>query len=127
MSADLLRQAATILRERAEAATPGPWRSTTGIAPNVLGPREPEDLGGGLASILRANLPLINGQRRREANVAYSATMHPGVGLALADWLLVQSHHVASGQCEAHCEYPDGCDETASALAVARLIVGGAS
>ena len=78
MSADLLRKAATILRDRATSSffsSPGPWKSMHhGVATDdgqwvctvssTLGKYEPEAM-----------------------NRHYIATMHPGVGLALADWL----------------------------------------
>ena len=46
--------------------------------------------------------------------------------LALADLLAAQAEHVGSYDCEAHCEYPDGCRTSREAVRVARLIIAGA-
>ena len=62
-----------------------------------------------------------------DEDATYIASMHPGVGLALADWLDAQHRHVARHECEARCEYPDGCDQTRIAYRLADLILGGAS
>ena len=125
MSAELLRQAATILRERAEAATPGPWEA------NMHSP----DMGGRHGWDLRGprNLgPLgaVVSARMLSGNAHYIATMHPGVGLALAKWL----DDVAAGwPWDDDGEggiWDDGMpmrlDESqdSHALALARLIVG---
>lgn len=59
-----------------------------------------------------------------ERNIAaYIAAMHPGVGLALAAWLDAEAEHIASHDCEAHCE-PDGCARSHAALAVADAVLG---
>ena len=104
MSAELLRQAATILRERANKATPGPWRVTaegsegSRIAPDCSDKRERSRFIG-----------IMNGRIQPEDgwNATYSATMHPAVGLALADWL-----DTAGADLWAHgplCECGSGC------------------
>ena len=115
MSAETLRRAATVLRERAEKATPGPWRMVGEFLNDterayVVPERDDHYVCAGGSPDLDDDSP-------------YIATMHPGVGLALAEWLLIESHHVASHQCEAHCP-PDGCDEVHAALTVARAILG---
>lgn len=51
----------------------------------------------------------------------FIATMHPGVGLALADWLDWTFDQGHEGDAD-----DSGCSECAPALAVARLINGGA-
>lgn len=111
MSAELLRKAVMILRERAEAATPGPWEVNEG-GMGVLAGREEWDLGGGQQRILTANMPYR--AERMRANVAHVATMHPGVGLALADWLEDEAN--AAGYHENRV--------VPAALPLARLIVG---
>ena len=73
MSADRLREAARVLRERAEAATPGPWRSVQGASGDLWWVELPNTADVALD---------LHGE-----NATYIATMHPGVGLALADWL----------------------------------------
>ena len=77
MSANRLREAARVLRERAEVATPGPW--------TVAGPYKSgalylanDDIG---ATVAKFETP------RRDENVRFIATLHPGVALALADLL----------------------------------------
>ena len=111
MSADELRQAAETLRARAQASSRAPWvvdgegdlegtevRAARGAGPTVA-----------------QTVPL--GYERRRANAAYIATMHPGVGLALADWL--DDEAKAAGYHENRI--------IPSALTIARLINGGAS
>ena len=106
MTADRLRQAARVLRERAEAATPGPWLTHDEdgdpyIAPPATG-----------ALLITAH-PL----EVARANAAYIATMHPGVGLALADWLEAQADLSERG----YTQDP----RYLAALALADLILGG--
>jgi hypothetical protein len=118
MSAELLRQAATILRERAEAATRPeamhPWgdKSIPALPPEAH-PAEVEGYLGGTWG-------------------TYYATMHPGVGLALAKWL----DDIAAGWIwDENPEdivttdgWPLTLDESMDkhALTLARLIVGDA-
>ena len=134
MSADKLRQAAKVLRERAEKATPGPW----GVANEIDGVR------AGQPTVVVATRPgdryarrvVSVGQTRPHLrpsapNVAYIATMHPGVGLALAKWL----DDLAAGWQwdEGEPVYDPGgheitLDESMDThpLAIADLILGGA-
>ena len=100
MSADKLREAAKVLRERAEAATPGPWvqNGNNGIHTRV---------GACVATTAQHN------DGRRKADAVYLHTMHPGVGLALADWLDDDFMHQHG--------------PTEHAIALADLILGGAS
>lgn len=74
MSAERLREAASLLRERAEAATPGPWRT-----------------GGESGLVWDTALPEIGPTKivcdSREGDATYIATMSPPVALALADLL----------------------------------------
>lgn len=68
---DVLREAATLVRGRAEAATPGPWTIVGGgdcVAPVGI-MVAPDD--GGIA----------------DSDAAHIATWHPGVAVAVADWL----------------------------------------
>ena len=85
MSALRLGEAARVLRERAEAATPGPWTVVPG-ASNVW--HFPEE---GTPTLVVGGTGAARVQRRsteaRLSDAAYIATVHPGVGLALADWL----------------------------------------
>lgn len=85
MSAELLRRAATEMRRRAEAAVPGPW---------------PIDCNNHLA-LPMAQLPFSSPWAQRaiggpkayalagpdDATTEHIASWHPGVALAVADWL----------------------------------------
>src|SRR5262245_30580428 len=75
MSTELLRRAATRLREHAQAATPGPWDNLDD------GDRLVHlDDNDGFEHVI--DEPISNA-----ANAAYVALMHPPVALALADLL----------------------------------------
>lgn len=69
MSAELLRRAAKVLRERADAASAGPWEA------------HPD----GLVWAERIGDPVSGSTEVEDAE--YIALMHPPVALALADWL----------------------------------------
>ena len=78
MSADRLREAARVLRERAESATGASYHWT------------PLPAGEGVARVFCGRVLVAKTDETiggSGANAAYIATMHPGVGLALADWL----------------------------------------
>lgn len=87
-----MRSAAVLLRQRAEAATPGPWRvdgplygdDTQRIDYLILGPTG-ED--GTTPIPLRTWTEHAGQSTQAEADVRYAATVHPLVGLALADLL----------------------------------------
>lgn len=101
MSAARLREAARVLRERAEAATPGPWEMF----------RDP--IGIHVES---------GGERGLIADAVYIATMHPGVGLALADWLDTAANNAErNGWMAGYTEAMRGT----SAVRIADLILGG--
>jgi hypothetical protein len=121
MSAEMLREAAEVLRARASKATPGPWRS------------EHHGVKSADGEICRVSSTL--GKYEPEAmNRHYIAAMNPDVGRALADWL-----DTAGADLWAHgplCACGSGChdcDDDAwqpharRALDVARLILGDAS
>ena|SRR5690606_5605766 len=80
MSADRLREAAKVLRERAEAASEGPWWDIRAGLP-----------GTDAEWIVDSDPTFIASTHidsdRGKSDATYIATMHPGVGLALADWL----------------------------------------
>jgi hypothetical protein len=105
MSADLLREAAEVLRERIADTEADGW---------MWGANDVEGWAcdGGW----------VTEQDSRRA--AYIATMHPGVGLALADWLDL----AANGACCDECMTDPAADPLrAAALDTARLILGRAS
>lgn len=85
-----LREAAALLRQRAQAATPGTW-SADADAAYADADLVPDGQGG---EILPEGGPMEvaycyrnEHTGERAANAAYIAALHPGVGLALADWL----------------------------------------
>ena len=130
MTADLLRQAATILRERAEKATPAPWSLVWDSC----------DCGDGYGCnhgswvhAIRFPVPVQEPMRKGgevldhhyeggtdelpPETVEYMVTVHPGVGLALADWLDLHARNLDGGLMIESGHSP--------AATLARLIVGG--
>lgn len=91
MSAERLREAAGVLRERAEAATPGPWGRCDRPSDHS------EVLGADVIICGRVHETIANLDEEwyleDESGVTphkdadYIATMSPPVALALADWL----------------------------------------
>ena len=130
MSADRLREAAAVLRERAEAATPGPWEADGGeISQHWSRPEPWQPVASGEVACMAY---CYGGSARgidRDEDAAYIAMMHPPVALALADWLDVAgADEWAHGP---HCLTPCyDCDDDPraphirSALAVADAILG---
>lgn len=82
MSAERLREAARVLRERAGFATPGPWEFqpwSTYALPS-----------GDYAESILMSAHAFDGEITRDLpdhDGDYIATMHPGVALAIAAWL----------------------------------------
>lgn len=121
MNADLLRRAAQAMRERAEAATPGPWTYDG----NPSGAVWPLPYPATLAYVQprRDELPVAyaipNGDviptGTQVANAEHIASWHPAVALAVADWL--DDEAVVAGE-----DKPNPW-----ALEVARVFLGGAS
>lgn len=111
MSAALLREAAAKMRERAESATPGPWRvgaeGSEGSRVNPATGDKRED-SHWIAS--------VNGRVQPEdgRNADYIASWHPAVAFAVADWL------------EQHADYAQslGRESGPNPLAVARAYLG---
>lgn len=120
--AETLRAAAKVLRERAEAATPGPWGFTDSEAAASL-VNLPDDgmvvmYGGDTPVALCADEFYENepGEPAPVNDAQYIATMHPGMGLALADWLDLTARRFDEG-----LGYPGDYEKP---LTVARLILG---
>ena len=105
-AADRFREAAALLRGLVEAATPGPWIAEySKKSGHCVIDAESQNA---LDSVVRAT------HFRDVGDAAYIATMHPGVGLALASWLdLAADDHDA------------GCTVDDRALWVADAILGG--
>jgi len=76
MSAETLRRAASLMRERAEGATPGPWTCYGDhlVWPSEQGPAANDPI---LAMVGEAH----------EDSAEHIASWHPAVALAVADWL----------------------------------------
>ena len=73
MSAETLRRAAALMRERAEAATPAPWEF------------DAEDMYPGVWSDSgSAGTWVVSEWGTREANATHIASWHPAVALAVA-------------------------------------------
>lgn len=85
MTADRLREAARVLRERAEEATPGPWRD------EYSGRTGPVVMDAASRNALDHVAKCSHFRGRSDA--AYIATMHPGVGLLVAELLDESAGH----------------------------------
>lgn len=101
--ADELRTAAQQLRKRATAATPGPWQrplntrykcTVTGALPEGERGQWIDGIDPATEQRERATVATIptwsNGRHSRQRggrDLEYIASMHPGVGVAVADWL----------------------------------------
>lgn len=123
---DDLREAAKVLRERAEAATPGPWRTEHHSEPDrdlehylILGVTNRHQV---TPIPLRTMTEDAGFYSQAEADVTYGATMHPGVGLALADWLDAVAVRWIDNATVKY--YPARATFQQHALTVARLILG---
>jgi hypothetical protein len=106
---DTLRKAAAQMRERAQAATPGPWSTVSGASNVWRFPEEgsPTVVVGGNHS--HGHVALLDAQ--------HIASWHPAVALAVADWLALVAHLLDEGFA--------ANAETGKALAVARAYLGG--
>lgn len=124
MSSELLRRAASLMRERAEAATPGPWRFTDSEAVTDV-------WTGGMVVVSSDRDPIANVQDEWYENdpdepatvndATHIASWHPAVALAVADWLdaTVAAHDGPD------CYDPHGlCPEAHAALDLARVYLG---
>lgn len=120
MSSDKLRAAAKTLRQRAEAATPGPWDAVAGaFGDPASGPdhmrvtRKPHtDASSSVAQ--------LGYEQQGGDDAAFIATMHPGVALALADWLDYAADHEPCWDCDDDPRAP----HMRASLRVADLILG---
>ena len=82
MSAEVLREAARLMRERAEAATPGPW--TQGMAGTKLLPEVDNAFHFGMVVLTALGTDDGDGG---VSTATHIASWPPGVALAVADWL----------------------------------------
>jgi hypothetical protein len=111
-----LREAAKLMRERAEAATKGPW---------VVESRD-------LWSLVRSAAPDIKWEYERDVmtvhtpddewpDCTYVASMHPLVGQALAAWLDELAKRAEEMDSETCGVWPDGTNHT---LTIAHAYLG---
>ena len=107
--ADLLRAAATRIRETAQRATPGPWEAVSEGATN------------GVAWINAGDIRHAFSMHGFPADAAHIALWSPPVALAVADWLDAFADLYESSR---HRNRPVFGDYE-QAAAVARLILGG--
>lgn len=122
VTADLLREAAAKMRERAEAATPGPWHVCEGdehegdwADERVSGPgHEP------IAALDSADYESDPDEPSAENDAVHIASWHPAVALAVADWLDRAADLYAANPYDDR--FPGS--ETARALAIARAYLG---
>jgi hypothetical protein len=106
VSSEILRRAASLMRERAEAADPSPWDAE---CPDVVGASD--------EWIVYAS----NGDHER--SIPHIASWHPAVALAVADWLEAEAEaHFHIGD-EVRSIY-DQPNMGGPALAVARAYLG---
>jgi len=127
VSADILRRAAELLRERAQDATPGPWMHvdhgpppSTFMGCGQVVTMGPDVTGGDIAGPTGDCYP--RGGYSPFGDMAYVALMHPPVALALADWLDVTAQAMA----DSHAADPDDpveLSDEGEAVAVARAIL----
>ena len=129
-----LRSAAVLLRQRATDATKGPWTMADLTGPgvttrewHVLGPEV--DLVTPIPVETHTDDP--REYARAEADVTYVATVHPLVGLALADLLdRFASMYETGAWVAAEFRVEHSAIQSPvepQALALARLILGGGS
>jgi hypothetical protein len=114
MSADLLREAAEVLRERIDGSQPSPWYAELSILAT-------DDANWWF--VCDANgFEVAQTRHSVKAEAAYIATMHPGVGLALADLFEACADGIERRGVTARITLTE-----AQAFDTARLILGRAS
>ena len=114
-----LREAAKLMRERAEAATPGPWERPLDVRhKNFVMAALPERV-----SVVSAAIWSIGGFMRKRSgrDLDYIASMDPPVAEALADWLDVKAANLEHVEVVGH-HYRD--HDYGYALKVARAYLG---
>lgn len=108
MSVNKLRQAARVLQERAEEATPGPWEVAGPYESGTVYLHNHEEA----TEVARFDAPWETG------NIDFISLWSPGVAQALADWLDAVGK-ATHGTSRGDVPFED------DALAVADLILGG--
>jgi hypothetical protein len=85
VSAETLRRAAALMRERARGASEGPWRH------EHVGLQGGEQINNGAVRVARVYAN--EDDWRACENAAHVASWHPAVALAVADWLDSEDTH----------------------------------
>lgn len=122
MSADVLRRAAAKMRERAEAATPGPWH----VVASGMGIRTPTPAAYRFIRDDREHTvaEAWDSMTGRE-DAAHIASWHPAVALAVANWLDEQAGCLEEDATTFRFATPESREAMyADALAVARAYLG---
>lgn len=107
MSAEVLRLAAALMRERAESATPGPWEDNAFADGSVFVDRigsHDDDPGHEV------------GYFNREPDAAYVAAMAPPLAFAMAEWLEAVARQVT--------EFGFASAQWSEAVVVAHIYLG---
>jgi hypothetical protein len=121
MSAEVLREAAALMRERAEKAEQGRWK-LWGMTV-MADPTGTSNVDDGI-DVAQASTPSWCERGPRTWNAEHIASWHPAVALAVADWLA----SVAERQIDAHDTGAIlGGTDWEHALAVARAYLGEAT
>lgn len=113
MSAQRLRDAAKVLRERAGDATPGPWGAVAGAFGDPANGPDHMRVTRKPHTDASSSVAQLGYEQQGGDDAAFIATMHPGVGLALADWLDIAAD-----------DHDSGCPTDCPANRVADLILG---
>lgn len=129
MSADRLRAAAQLLRQRSEAATSGKWEAVDDADKNMPGginsgvwADQADLLAGAFVDGRYVIESLTIGNENHARDSSYIAMMGPAVGLAVTDWLDAEARtreEVDAGGLGSYSVYPD------RALAVADALLAG--
>ena len=106
MSAETLRRAASLMRERAEAATPTEWDWCLTGPFFVVAENDPRGDEAFVASV------------PSKADAAHIASWQPAVAIAVADWLDLMAYALNARL------FLDDSAETHAALTVARAYLG---
>ena len=118
MGAETLRRAAALMRERAEAATPGQWLVDADAADfPVLAPDTSDFTWDG---VFICTTRLDEKADANRADADHIASWHPAVALAVADWLDGVAWAIDSDDELAE----PGFGEPTAAFAVARAYLG---
>ena len=92
MSAEILRRAASLMRERAEAASPSPWEPShrpdmDWLSKSLLVDSSDHEPGSAVMKGDRHVMASVWPHRAAAASAEHIASWHPAVALAVADWL----------------------------------------